>query len=117
MSMFSSIVSRGKPAATSVTKGHDNSSVVLPIDIRFDKLVDWLQERGKLRADYGKVVKQIRLKINAALTTMPDIPQVIDLIKDTYLNYYHAVQILDLLKVRLLPALCSVTLLSLTRWF
>eukprot|EP01135_Chromosphaera_perkinsii_P001541 Nk52_evm11s207 gene=Nk52_evmTU11s207 len=70
----------------------------LPLDIYYNKLTGWLLDRGKVPADWQAKALHIRGKINEALQDMPDVKEITDLLKGTYVNYFHCLRIVELLK-------------------
>lgn len=75
-----------------------SSLETLPIDIHYNKLQDWLINRRHCIQEWPARAVAIREKINEALTDMPENPQIKELLKGTYINYFHCKKIIDLLK-------------------
>uniref|UniRef100_K1R613 CDK5RAP3-like protein n=1 Tax=Magallana gigas TaxID=29159 RepID=K1R613_MAGGI len=55
----------------------------LPIDIHFNKLLDWLINRRHCIQEWPARAVVIREKINEALTDMPQNPQILELLEGT----------------------------------
>lgn len=70
----------------------------LPIDIHLPKLVDWLVSRRHVQKDWQTEVQAVRIKINAAIQDMPEHPEVTRLLSGTYINYFHCLKIIEILK-------------------
>lgn len=70
----------------------------LPIDIHYNKLLDWLINRRHCSQEWPARAVVIREKINEALTDMPQNPQILELLEGTYINYFHCKKIIELLK-------------------
>ncbi|EFO24571.1 HSF-27 protein [Loa loa] len=70
----------------------------IPIDIHSSKLLDWLLSRRHCNRDWQKNVMVIREKISAAIRDMPENEQIVKLLQDSYINYFHCVRIVDILK-------------------
>lgn len=70
----------------------------LPIDIHFNKLLDWLINRRHCIQEWPARAVVIREKINEALTDMPQNPQILELLEGTHINYFHCKKIIELLK-------------------
>lgn len=71
----------------------------LPIDIYYNKLLDWLVDRRHCQAKWNEHASQIREKINVAIQDMPPNQEITDLLSGTYINYFHCQKIIELLKV------------------
>ncbi|KAG0723741.1 CDK5 regulatory subunit-associated protein 3 [Chionoecetes opilio] len=70
----------------------------LPIDIHLPRLVEWLVSRRHVQRDWPGEVEVVRKKINAAIQDMPEHPEVTRLLSGTYINYFHCLKIIDILK-------------------
>ncbi|GMT11135.1 hypothetical protein PFISCL1PPCAC_2432, partial [Pristionchus fissidentatus] len=70
----------------------------IPIDIHSGKLLDWLVSRRHVTKDWQKKVVDVREKIKHAILDMPENERIVELLKGGYINYFHAVQIIDILK-------------------
>ncbi|GMS80287.1 hypothetical protein PENTCL1PPCAC_2462 [Pristionchus entomophagus] len=70
----------------------------IPIDIHSGKLLDWLVSRRHVTKDWQKKVVDVREKIKHAILDMPENERIVELLKGGYINYFHAIQIIDILK-------------------
>ncbi|KAL3985670.1 hypothetical protein ACH3XW_39565 [Acanthocheilonema viteae] len=70
----------------------------IPIDIHSGKLLDWLLSRRHCNRDWQKNVMVIREKISAAIQDMPEDERIVKLLQGSYINYFHCVQIVNILK-------------------
>jgi len=70
----------------------------MPIDIHTGKLVEWLISRRHVNRDWPDHVQKVREKINNAIQDMPEHPEIIKLLSGTYINYFHCLKIIDILK-------------------
>ncbi|VDM93928.1 unnamed protein product, partial [Onchocerca ochengi] len=70
----------------------------IPIDIHCSKLLDWLISRRHCNKDWQKNVMVIREKISAAIQDMPEDERIVKLLQGSYINYFHCVQIIEILK-------------------
>ncbi|XP_068216129.1 CDK5 regulatory subunit-associated protein 3 [Palaemon carinicauda] len=70
----------------------------IPIDIHATKLVDWLVSRRHVQKNWPDFVQAIREKINNAIQDMPEHPEVTRLLSGTYINYFHCLKIIEILK-------------------
>ncbi|CAG9540944.1 unnamed protein product [Cercopithifilaria johnstoni] len=70
----------------------------IPIDIHINKLLDWLLSRRHCNKDWQKNVMVIREKISAAIRDMPEDECIVKLLQGSYINYFHCVQIVNILK-------------------
>ncbi|XP_076034659.1 CDK5 regulatory subunit-associated protein 3 isoform X2 [Oratosquilla oratoria] len=70
----------------------------LPIDIHTGKLVDWLISRRHTNRDWPEAVRIVREKINNAIQDMPEHPEITKLLSGTYINYFHCLRIVEILK-------------------
>ncbi|KAB7498810.1 CDK5 regulatory subunit-associated protein 3 [Armadillidium nasatum] len=70
----------------------------IPIDIQTGKLVDWLVSRHHVKKTWPKAVQVIREKINNAIQDMPEHPEIIRLLSGSYINYFHCLQIIEILR-------------------
>ncbi|XP_068756812.1 CDK5 regulatory subunit-associated protein 3-like isoform X8 [Montipora capricornis] len=72
---------------------------LLPIDIHYNKLLDWLLDRRHCDVKWQAAVLEIREKINSAIQDMPPVEEITQLLSGAYINYFHCVRIVELLKV------------------
>ncbi|CAI4225172.1 unnamed protein product [Auanema sp. JU1783] len=70
----------------------------LPIDIHSAKLLDWLISRRHCNKHWQKDALVIREKIKHAIQDMPENDRIINLLQGSYINYFHCVEIIDILK-------------------
>ncbi|CAB3396694.1 unnamed protein product [Caenorhabditis bovis] len=70
----------------------------LPIDIHSSKLLDWLVSRRHCNKDWQKNVLEIREKIKHAILDMPESPEIVKLLQGSYINYFHCVKIIEILR-------------------
>ncbi|XP_042863658.1 CDK5 regulatory subunit-associated protein 3-like [Penaeus japonicus] len=70
----------------------------LPIDIHGHKLLDWLVSRREVKREWSTKVRIIREKINNAIQDMPEHPEITKLLSGTYINYFHCLKIVEILK-------------------
>lgn len=70
----------------------------LPIDIHFNKLLDWLIDRRHCKQQWQAASLIVREKINAALQDMPENEELAKLLEGTYINYFHCLEIVNILK-------------------
>ncbi|KAL3836336.1 hypothetical protein ACJMK2_021769 [Sinanodonta woodiana] len=71
----------------------------LPIDIHYNKLLDWLLNRRHCNQNWQTVALVIHEKINEALRDMPQTEELSKVLQGTSnLNYFHCKQILSLLE-------------------
>ncbi|XP_062859140.1 CDK5 regulatory subunit-associated protein 3 isoform X2 [Trichomycterus rosablanca] len=70
----------------------------LPIDIQTSKLSDWLVDRRHCSLKWQSAVMAIREKINAALQDMPENEEIKQLLKGSYIHYFHCLRIVEILK-------------------
>lgn len=75
----------------------DNEQNV-PIDIHTNKLLEWLISRRHCKKDWQQSAFVIREKINNAIQDMPATEEITKLLLGSYINYFHCIQIIDLLK-------------------
>ncbi|XP_071824938.1 CDK5 regulatory subunit-associated protein 3-like [Apostichopus japonicus] len=78
-----------------MSDGTDN----LPIDITSNKLLDWLIDRRHVKHKWQVDSTSIQKKINHAIQDMPEVEEIKTLLAGTYINYFHCLRILELLKV------------------
>jgi len=69
-----------------------------PIDIYYNKLLDWLIDRRHCNSKWREPVSFVQVKINAALKDMPPNEEISRLLCGTYINYFHCQKIVELLK-------------------
>ncbi|XP_060714568.1 CDK5 regulatory subunit-associated protein 3 [Tachysurus vachellii] len=70
----------------------------LPIDIQTSKLLDWLVDRRHCPLKWQNAVMAIREKINAALQDMPENEEIKQLLRGSYIHYFHCLRIVEILK-------------------
>ncbi|KAM8945614.1 CDK5 regulatory subunit-associated protein 3 [Pelodytes ibericus] len=70
----------------------------VPIDIQTSRLLDWLVDRRHCTLKWQNKVLQIREKINQALQDMPEHEEIRSLLSGTYINYFHCIRIVEILK-------------------
>ncbi|KAK8733183.1 hypothetical protein OTU49_006511 [Cherax quadricarinatus] len=70
----------------------------LPIDIHVGKLVEWLISRRHVKREWPEDVRMIREKINNAIQDMPEHPEITRLLSGTYINYFHCLKIVEILR-------------------
>ncbi|XP_078036546.1 CDK5 regulatory subunit-associated protein 3 [Augochlora pura] len=68
----------------------------ITIDTR--KLLDWLISRRHCNKDWHTKVLVIREKINNAIQDMPEHDDIAKLLSGTYINYFHCLKIVEILK-------------------
>uniref|UniRef100_A0A915BV85 CDK5RAP3-like protein n=2 Tax=Parascaris univalens TaxID=6257 RepID=A0A915BV85_PARUN len=71
---------------------------LLPIDIHSTKLLDWLINRRHCSKDWQKAVLVIREKISHAIQDMPEDERIVQLLQGAYINYFHCIRIVEILK-------------------
>ncbi|XP_031556788.1 CDK5 regulatory subunit-associated protein 3-like [Actinia tenebrosa] len=72
---------------------------LLPIDIYYNKLLDWLLDRRHCDLKWQNDALEIREKINAAIQDMPPVDEITELLSGSFINYFHCLRIVELLKV------------------
>jgi len=70
----------------------------IPIDIHYNKLLEWLISRRHCSHDWQKSVLIIREKINEAIQDMPPLDEIKQLLQGGFINYFHCIRIVELLK-------------------
>ncbi|SPP74842.1 CDK5RAP3-like protein [Drosophila guanche] len=70
----------------------------IPIDIHTLKLQDWLISRRIVPKNIQQEIKEIHSKISNALQDMPSNDQLIKLLANANINYYHVKEIIEILK-------------------
>ncbi|XP_064646845.1 CDK5 regulatory subunit-associated protein 3-like [Lineus longissimus] len=70
----------------------------IPIDIHYNKLLDWLINRRHCNQQWQVSALVIREKINNAIQDMPPVEEITTLLQGTYINYFHCLRIVELLK-------------------
>lgn len=70
----------------------------LPIDIQYNKLLDWLVNRRHCIQEWQPQVAKIREKINVAVEDMPAIEEITSLIEGSHINYFHCLKIVEIMK-------------------
>ncbi|XP_047025908.1 CDK5 regulatory subunit-associated protein 3 [Helicoverpa zea] len=71
----------------------------IPIDINIGKLQDWLVSRRHVSKEWQKSAPAVREKINNALKDMPKHDDIASLLAGSYINYFHCLKIIDILKL------------------
>jgi len=72
----------------------------LPIDIPYNKALEWMVDRRKIPLKWQQILKNIRSKINNAVKDMPENDEMLTLLKDDMnINYFDCLDIKELLKV------------------
>ncbi|PFX23211.1 CDK5 regulatory subunit-associated protein 3-like [Stylophora pistillata] len=79
--------------------GNAREAELLPIDIYYNKLLDWLLDRRHCDVKWQTSVLEVREKINAAIQDMPPVDEITQLLSGTYINYFHCIRIVELLKI------------------
>ncbi|EDV20936.1 uncharacterized protein TRIADDRAFT_50915 [Trichoplax adhaerens] len=72
---------------------------IIPIDIHYSKLLDWLIDRKHCKGDWRDQTLQIREKINNAIQDMPENDEIKQLLSGTYIHYFHCLKIIEVLKI------------------
>ncbi|XP_023934822.1 CDK5RAP3-like protein [Bicyclus anynana] len=70
----------------------------IPIDINIGKLQDWLISRRHVNKEWQKSVLAVREKINNAIQDMPVHEDIAALLSGSYINYFHCLKIIEILK-------------------
>ncbi|XP_069357371.1 CDK5 regulatory subunit-associated protein 3 isoform X2 [Maniola hyperantus] len=70
----------------------------IPIDINIGKLQDWLVSRRHVNKEWQKNVIAAREKINNAIQDMPAHEDIAALLSGSYINYFHCLKIIEILK-------------------
>ncbi|XP_075976044.1 CDK5RAP3 protein homolog [Anticarsia gemmatalis] len=70
----------------------------IPIDINIGKLQDWLVSRRHVSKEWLKNIPAVREKINNALQDMPAHDDIASLLSGSYINYFHCLKIVEILK-------------------
>lgn len=70
----------------------------IPIDINTSKLLDWLISRRHVNKDWQNSILKVREKINNAIQDMPAHGGIIKLLSGQHINYFHCLNIVDILK-------------------
>lgn len=71
----------------------------LPIDIYYNKLLEWLIDRRHCQSKWQDLALVIREKINEAIQDMPAVDEIMQLLSGSYINYFHCERIVELLKI------------------
>ena len=69
----------------------------LPIDIQLKKAYDWLISRRICNRNWHDKISEVREKIAAAITDMPEHPEIKDILTATNIHYFNCKAILDVL--------------------
>nr|AFK11312.1 CDK5 regulatory subunit associated protein 3 [Callorhinchus milii] len=69
-----------------------------PIDIQTSKLIAWLVDRRHCSLKWQNSVLSIREKINSAIQDMPENQEIKQLLSGSYINYFHCLRIIEILK-------------------
>ncbi|KAK9299048.1 hypothetical protein QLX08_007798 [Tetragonisca angustula] len=70
----------------------------IPIDINTGKLLEWLINRRHCTKDWHVKILIIREKINNAIQDMPVHEGIAKLLSGSYINYFHCLKIVEILK-------------------
>ncbi|XP_038220146.1 CDK5 regulatory subunit-associated protein 3 [Zerene cesonia] len=70
----------------------------IPIDINIGKLQDWLVSRRHVNKEWQKNILPVREKINNAIQDMPAHNDIAALLSGSYINYFHCLKIIEILK-------------------
>ncbi|XP_068623896.1 CDK5 regulatory subunit-associated protein 3 [Battus philenor] len=70
----------------------------IPIDINIGKLQDWLVSRRHVNKEWQKNIIPVREKINNAIQDMPVHNDIATLLSGSYINYFHCLKIIEILK-------------------
>ncbi|XP_045767296.1 CDK5RAP3-like protein [Maniola jurtina] len=70
----------------------------IPIDINIGKLQDWLVSRRHVNKEWQKNIIAVREKINNAIQDMPAHEGIAALLSGSYINYFHCLKIIEILK-------------------
>nr|CAH0110589.1 unnamed protein product [Daphnia galeata] len=70
----------------------------IPIDIQTSKLLDWVISRRHCTKTWPQQITLVREKINSAIQDMPEHKGITKLLTGTYINYFHCLQIVEILK-------------------
>ena len=70
----------------------------IPIDINTGKLLEWLVNRRHCNKDWHARILVIREKINNAIQDMPVHEDIAKLLSGSYINYFHCLKIVEILK-------------------
>lgn len=70
----------------------------IPIDIQTSKLLDWFINRRHCTKTWPQQITVIREKINSAVQDMPEHKGITKLLSGTYIEYFHCLQIIEILK-------------------
>lgn len=70
----------------------------IPIDINIGKLQDWLISRRHVNKEWQKGILPVREKINSAIQDMPIHDGIAALLSGSYINYFHCIKIIEILK-------------------
>jgi len=70
----------------------------IPIDIHTNKLSDWLLSRRHCKREWQTQILSIREKINNAIQDMPVHGGITKLLSGSYINYFHCLKIIEILK-------------------
>nr|CAG4634845.1 EOG090X07S9 [Alona affinis] len=70
----------------------------IPIDIQTSKLLDWVINRRHCPKTWPQQITLVRQKINSAIQDMPEHKGITKLLTGTYINYFHCLQIIEILK-------------------
>lgn len=70
----------------------------IPIDINIGKLQDWLISRRHVNRGWQSNIVAVREKINSAIQDMPVHDGIAKLLSGSYINYFHCLKIVNILK-------------------
>lgn len=93
-----------------IGEGYSNPEGIIPIDIHYHKLLEWLIDRKKVPPTWKKQLKPISLKLEEALKTIPETSEIhsfvkdksnfirrVNLTKQIELNYFDCLRVMELL--------------------
>ncbi|XP_058713953.1 CDK5 regulatory subunit-associated protein 3 isoform X5 [Poecile atricapillus] len=70
----------------------------VPIDIQTSKLLEWLQDRRHCGRRWQAQVQRVRERLREALRDMPEHPEIRELLRGSYLHYFHCLRIVEILR-------------------
>ncbi|KAK9503288.1 hypothetical protein O3M35_011889 [Rhynocoris fuscipes] len=70
----------------------------ISIDIHVPKLLEWLISRRHCTYEWSSDIVKIRAKINSAIQDMPANDTIAKLLSGTYINYFHCLKIVEILR-------------------
>ncbi|KJE96583.1 hypothetical protein CAOG_06886 [Capsaspora owczarzaki ATCC 30864] len=73
---------------------------LIPIDIAYNRLLEWLVDRKRIVREWQSELPAVQAKISLAIQDMPDVPEITSILQEgSFINYFHCVRIVELLKV------------------